>query len=83
MLILCYNLFVTINRNDGGNNMIKLNSITFKDETTGKIIEVTTDCKVIADNLTPDEYFICSFYAGLILGGGFSALMEYLNLQPK
>ncbi len=60
--------------------MFRLNSITFKDEETGKIIEVNIDGKVTStQKITPDEYVCASLYTGLILGGGFSALLDYVQ----
>ena len=58
--------------------MLILNSITFKDDATGKVIEVNVDgSDTSSQNFTPDEYFCSSLYAGLILGGGFTALLDY------
>lgn len=61
--------------------MLKLNSITFKDDETGKIIEVNVnDGSVIADHdYTSNEYFYASLFAGIVMGGGYPALMDFIN----
>ncbi len=60
--------------------MLKLNSITFKDDETGKIIEVNVDGSVTADHdYTSNEYFYASIYAGIIMGGGCPALKDFIN----
>ena len=60
--------------------MLKLNSITFKDDETGKIIEVHVDGQVTSDcNVTYEEYFNTSLYSGIILGGGLSALYNFIR----
>ena len=60
--------------------MLKLNSITFKDDETGKIIEVNVDGSVTADHdYTSDEYFYASIFAGMVMGGGYPALMDFIN----
>lgn len=60
--------------------MLKLNSITFKDDETGKIIEVNINGSVTADGkITTDEYVFTSFYTGIIFGGGFMALRDFIN----
>lgn len=60
--------------------MLKLNSITFKDDETSQIIEVNVDGSVTADHdYTSDEYFHASMFAGLVMGGGCPALMDFVN----
>lgn len=59
--------------------MLKLNSITFKDEETCKIIDVNIDGSVTPMNIAPDEYVCASLYAGLIMGGGFNALLDFVR----
>ncbi|MCI8548632.1 MAG: hypothetical protein HFJ38_07105 [Bacilli bacterium] len=63
--------------------MIILNSVTFKDDETGKIFEVhIPDGNVTSDqSFTPDEYTTCSFHAGLLLAGGFSKIKEFANIK--
>lgn len=59
--------------------MLIVNSVTFKDDETGKILEVhLLDGKVTSDqSFTPDEYATCSFHAGLLLAGGISKIKEF------
>ena len=60
--------------------MLKLNSITFKDDETGKIIEVNVDGSVTADHdYTSGEYFYANIFAGMVMGGGYPALMDFIN----
>jgi len=61
--------------------MLKLNSITFKDDETGKIIEVHLSNGFVTSNqpFTPDEYVNCSFHAGLLLAGGVSKIEEFVK----
>lgn len=69
---------------NGGDIMYTLNSITFKDDRTNKIIEVHPDGKVTANEpLTQDDYTTCSLYTGLLLGGGMPALLDYLSRVKK
>lgn len=58
--------------------MITINSISFKDDRTNKVIEVHTDGTVTSDKpLEKDEATTCSLYAGLLLGGGIRAFQEF------
>ena len=51
--------------------MLKLNSITFKDDVTGKIVDVNIDGHVTSNQtFSVDEFTLCSFHAGLIFTGG-------------
>ena len=61
--------------------MFKLNSVTFKDDETEKIIEVHLPDGHVTSNLpfTPDEYTTCSFHAGLLLAGGISELEKFVK----
>lgn len=61
--------------------MFELNSITFKDTETGKIVEVhVPDGHVEADEtLTKEEFSNCSLYAGLLLARGLKGLEMYLK----
>lgn len=60
--------------------MLKINSITFKDDETGKIIEVFLDGTVKStEQFTPDEYAVCSFHTGLLLSGGIDKVKEFMK----
>ena len=64
--------------------MLKLNSITFKDDETGKIIEVNPFGQIVSDHpITADEACTSGFYAGMILAGGFKALEDFSNFQKN
>lgn len=58
--------------------MLKLNSVTFKDDETEKIIEVHLSDGNVTSNqpFTADEYTTCSFHAGLLLAGGISEIKK-------
>lgn len=60
--------------------MLKLNSVTFKDDETGKIIEVHIFDGHVTSNqtFTADEYANCSFHAGLLLAGGIRELEKFV-----
>lgn len=62
--------------------MLKLHSVTFKDDETDKIIDVQIpDCSAVNSNkpFTPDEYVVCCFYAGLLYSGGIDKLKEFME----
>ncbi len=60
--------------------MLKLNSITFKDDETGKIIEVNINGSVTSDqDFTSEEYFYASIFAGIVMGGGIPVLADFTN----
>lgn len=61
--------------------MLKLNSVTFKDDKTEKIVEVyLTDGHVTTNSsFTTDEFATCSFYAGLLFAGGISELEKFIK----
>lgn len=50
--------------------MLKLNTITFKDEETGKIVEVQISSRSILSStgtVTPDEYVTCLFHSQALI----------------
>ncbi len=63
--------------------MLKLDSVTFKDDVTGKTIEVHLPDRHVTskEGFSPDEYVLCSFHAGLLLAGGISKVQEFLKQQ--
>lgn len=61
--------------------MLKFNSMTFKDE-SGKIVEVDVNGTVTCtEQISADEYCIASLYSGLLFGGGFKALLDFMHLK--
>ena len=61
--------------------MLKLNSITFKDEETGKIIEIGAFDGNVTSNkpFSIDEYTICKFHTGFLISGGISELKKFIE----
>lgn len=60
--------------------MLELNSVTFKDNETGKVIEVFLDGTVKAkEKMTSDEYVLCSFHASLLIAGGIDKVKEFMK----
>lgn len=55
--------------------------VTFKDDETGKIIEVHLPDGHVTSNqpFTTDEYTICSFHTGLLVAGGISELEKFIK----
>lgn len=63
--------------------MLKINSVTFKDDETGKVVEVHIPdrCVTSTETFSPDEYALCSFHAGLLLAGGIDKVKEFIKQQ--
>lgn len=61
--------------------MLKLNSVTFKDEETGKTIEFDFKDFHLKSNIpvSADEHLFCLFHAGLLLNGGFESAKNFLK----
>ena len=61
--------------------MLKLNSVTFKDEKNGKIIEINFNDNHFTSNtpISADEYFFCIFHAGLLLTGGIESAKNFIK----
>ena len=61
--------------------MLKLNSVTFKDEETGKVIEIfLKDNHFVANTpITAEDYFVCCFHKGLLLNGGIESAKSFVK----
>lgn len=62
--------------------MLRVNSVNYRDDKTGKVIEVNINngsiTSVTSDGtFTIDEYAVCSFHAGLLVSSGFKAIKEF------
>lgn len=60
--------------------MLKLNSVTLKDDETGKIIEVNIKGSITsAQEYTSDERTTACLFAGIVIGAGLRALNEFIE----
>ena len=61
--------------------MLKLSSVTFKDEENGKNIEIDFKDNHFTSNapISVDEYLFCLFHAGLILTGGIESTKNFIK----
>ena len=61
--------------------MLKLNSVTFKDEETGKTIEIDFKDNHFTSNIpiSADEHLFCLFHAGLLLDGGIESAKNFVR----
>ncbi len=61
--------------------MLKLHSVTFKDEETGKVYEVGFQDHSFQSNVcyTLAEYYLCNYYADLMLEGGITSIQNLLQ----
>lgn len=63
--------------------MLRLNTISFKDDETGKIIEVRIEdwrAVSVAGLMTPDEYVTALLHSKYLISGGFE---KSLNQQES
>ncbi len=61
--------------------MLKLSSVTFKDEENGKNIEINFNDNHFTSNvpISMDEYLFCLFYAELLFTGGIESAKSFIK----
>lgn len=60
--------------------MLHIERIVFIDDETGGEISVYLDGRVEANTgMTPDEYCVTSFHAGLMITGGLSEVKKFMT----
>lgn len=69
--------------------MLRLNSITFRDDETDKIIEVHLTNRQIATSVTSnqpfsaDEFAICVLNAGMLVSGGTKEVRRFAEKKKE
>lgn len=65
--------------------MLTLNSVTFKDDETGKIVEVNFNENRVTSNrpFSADEYCFCNFHANLLLSSGIVAAKNLVKQKQN